>query len=448
LVSKKPFDESALPSFDEAPGVILVGGPLDFFVEEAAERLTEALAAGGAERIRFDDEASPEAVTDALLNRSLFSPRRIVEIDATRYFGTEAPGALADAAVEAWEEATPAGRRKAFRHVRALLAALSIERGPDPMETGAAVARKVKDLASAEALGRILTELPEERSSPGLVVPAIRTLLERGGNDGVVALLTAIQPPFGVGLPAEIAKKGLVLEVSVDKKQTSGQLSRLARERAREREVTLDADAIARLLKQTDEKPAVFAAELGKLLEWAGKGGRVRASDIRAFVEDEASEKLYEFYDVLSRRDAGAALAQLERMFSGRPVVMGEKEIDTEEYWPIRFLGFLSSEIRRMLLMRERLDDPAAGYAAGMSPQAFQSRVLPRLQEMDRGGGRPMASGHPFAVFKLVERCAHFRTDELARALAGAAEVDVQLKNSTPPLAALTAYVGRVIAGD
>jgi DNA polymerase III delta subunit len=447
-VPKRPFDEAALPSFDETPGVLLVGGPLDFFVEEAAARAAEALAAGETERIRFDDEAAPEAVTDALLNRSLFSPRRIVEIDATRYFGTEAPGELADAAVAAWDEATPAGRRKAFRHARALLAALSIERGSDPMETGAAVARKVKRSASAEALGRILAELPEERSSPGLVVSAIRTLLERDGNDGVVALLTAIQPPFGIGLAAEIAKKGLVLEVSVDDRQSPDALKRLARARAREREVTLDADAVERLLRQTSSKPAVFAAELGKLLEWAGKGGRVRAGDVRAFVEDEASEDVYGFFDVLSRRDAAAALAQLERMFSGHPVVMGKQEIDTEEYWPIRFLGFLSSEIRRMLLMRERLDDPAAGYAAGMSAQAFQSRVLPRLQEMDRGGGRPMASGHPFAVFKLAERSAHFRTEELARALAGAADVDVQLKNSTPPLAALTAYVGRVIAGD
>ena len=55
--------------------------------------------------------------------------------------------------------------------------------------------------------------------------------------------------------------------------------------------------------------------------------------------------------------------------------------------------------------------------------------------------------GKAYGVYKLAERAARFRTAELARALARAAEVDVQLKNSTPPLEALSAYVGRLIAG-
>ena len=48
----------------------------------------------------------------------------------------------------------------------------------------------------------------------------------------------------------------------------------------------------------------------------------------------------------------------------------------------------------------------------------------------------------------LAERAGRYRTDELARALARAADVDVMLKNSTPPLDALTAYVAEVIAGE
>ncbi len=443
----RPFDESSLPSFDSAPSVILVGGELDFFVEEAAAEVSGALGGSDIERLRFDDDASPEAVSDALLNRSLFSPRRVVELDVTRLLGTEAPAELADAAVEAWNEGTPAGRRKAFRFARALLAALSIERGSDPGETAGAVARKVKRPDQAESLARILAELPEERSSGSLLTSAIRTLLERGANDGVVALLTAIQPP-AAGLSAEIGKKGLLLRISVNRKNTGEELSRLALARAHDREVTLESGAIARLLERTGRRPAVFAAELSKLLEWAGKGGSVLAADVGGIVDDEASENLYEFYDVLSRRDAAAALTQLERILSGHTVVMGDKEIDTEEYWPIRFLSLLSGEIRRMLLLRERLDDPAAGYAPGMTPAAFERRVLPRLQEMDRGAERPLASGKPYAVYKLAERAANFRTAELARALARAADVDAQLKNSTPPLAALTAYVGAVIAGE
>jgi hypothetical protein len=107
----------------------------------------------------------------------------------------------------------------------------------------------------------------------------------------------------------------------------------------------------------------------------------------------------------------------------------------------------LTGEIRRMLRMRDRLDDPAAGYSSGMSYAAFEARVLPRLKDGDRGSARPVAGGKGFAVYKLAERSARFRTKELARALARAAEVDAQLKNSAPPLDTISAYVGELIAG-
>jgi len=441
------FDEASLPRFDSSPSVILVSGAIDFFVEEAAEKVAEALAAEGAERLRFDDEASPEAVTDALLNRSLFSPRRVVELDATPILGTEAPGELFDAALASWQDATPSGRRDAFRQARSLLAALRLEGGADPDETAAAVARKLKKPDAAAAFAELLRQLPEGKAVTSLIVPALQTILGRG-NDGVIALLTAVQPPKGVELFGEIGKKGLVLEVAGEERETAAALARYARARAEERDVAIEKNAIEKLIAQTGARSEIFASELAKLFEWAGKGGAIQAEDVRVLVEDETSENLYAFYDVLARRDAGAALSQLERILSGHPVVMGEKEIDTEEYWPIRFLSLLAGEIRRMLLMRERLDDPAAGYSVGMSSSAFQNRVLPRLKEMDRGAERQLASGHPFAVYKLAERAARYRTEELVAALARAADVDVQLKNSIPPLAALSAYVGSVIAGD
>ncbi len=176
--------------------------------------------------------------------------------------------------MEAWEKGSAAGRREAFRHARALLSSLGLARGQDPVELAEAVCRKTRRKESAASVVELLRELPEERGSPALLLPALRTILERG-NDGVVALLTATAPPKGVELSAEIAKKGLVLEVGIGEMRDA--LPRYARARAREREVTLDADAVERLRFQTDEQPELFAAELSKLLEWAGKGGRVRA---------------------------------------------------------------------------------------------------------------------------------------------------------------------------
>jgi len=450
-VTQRTFSEGDLPSFDVAPSVVLVSGPVDFFVEEAAGQAAAALERGGAERIRFDDDAAPEAVSDALLNRSLFSPRRIVELDVSRLLGSEAPGALLDKAMEAWERRSPAGRREAFRHARALLSALDLAPGGTASELAAAVCRKLRRQPATALLAELLEEMPEERGTPALILPALRTILERG-NDGVVALLTATAPPKGVELLAEIARQGLVLEVGVG--DVSEALGRYARGAAREREVSIDAEAIERLRLQTDGRPELFAAELSKLLAWAGKGGRLRAADVRSNVEDEASEDLYLLFDAVGRRDAGDALRRLERLFSGRDVRLGDRGdryFEPDESWPLQFFGMLTTELRRMLLIRATLDeggqwDPTMSYAA------FQGRVLPRLEEPLVPFGRsPFGSSQgkvsPYLWYKVSQRAARYETRELARALARAADVDVQLKSSAPPLEAVTAYVARLIAG-
>ena len=446
---RRPFDRARLPSFDDAPAVILVSGAIDFFVEEAAERVGEALARGGAERIAFDDEASAEAVSEALLNRSLFSPRRIVSLDVTRILGSESPGALLDNAVAAWEEGTPAGRRKAFRFARALLSAVGMSRGDDPARTAEDLARRTRKRDRAGELEELLRELPDERTAPDALAPALRRILERG-NDGVVALLTATEPPKGAALLEEFAAKGLHLEVAIGKEREEIQaaLGRLARSRAKEREVTLDPDAIERLLVQTDDRPDLFAAELAKLFAWAGKGGRIRAADVRSNVEDEASEDIYAFFDAIGQRDAADALRRLDRLFSGRDIRVGKETMEIDENtWPVKFLGMLTSEIRRMLLIRAALDG-ASRWEPSMPSRSFEQNVLPQIKEPVPPFGKGAFEGHPYMWYRVAQRAARYETAELARALARAAEVDVALKTSVPPLDAMTAYVGRLIAGE
>ena len=73
-----------------------------------------------------------------------------------------------------------------------------------------------------------------------------------------------------------------------------------------------------------------------------GAGGSIRAADVRQNVEDEASEDVYPFYEAIGRRDAGDALARLERLFSGRAVRAGKRELDVDANdveWPSVFLG-------------------------------------------------------------------------------------------------------------
>jgi DNA polymerase III delta subunit len=449
-VPRKPFSEGEVPSFGEAPSVVLITGDVEFFVGEAAAKAAASLAGEDAEVLRFEEEAPVEAVSDALLNRSLFSARRVVQFDVSRLLGTETPAKLVDEAVAAWEIGTPAKRREAFRRVRALISALDLPDGAPAEELAEDAARKTRRKPHQDALLSILRELPEEKGSPRVLNDAIRFLLERG-NDGTVALLTATAPPAGMDLLEEIAKKGLVLEASVGK-GAAGALTRLARALAKEREVSLEPPAIDRLLLQTDSDPELFSSELQKLLQWAGPGGSVRATDVRENVEDDSSEDIYAFYDAIGRREAGEALSRLERLFSEHAVRSGNRKVEKDESWPVIFLGMLTGEVRRMLLIRSRMEEFGGGPDASQNYNAFETRVVPRLSEPVAPFGRSpfenkgAISG--FLWFKAAARAARYSTPELSRALARAADVDVRLKSSIPPLDALSVYVAQLIAGS
>ena len=449
---RKPFSEGEFPSFGQAPSVVLITGDVEFFIGEAAAKAEARLAGEGAEVLSFEDEASVEAVSDALMNRSLFSARRVVRFDVSRLLGTETPAKLVDEAVAAWELGTPAKRREAFRRVRALISALDLPAGAPAEELAEDAARKTRRKTQQDVLLSILRELPEEKGSPRVLKDAIRFLLDRG-NDGTVALVTATSPPAGVDLLEEIAKKGLVLEASVGK-GAGGALTRLARALAKEREVSLEPQAIDRLLLQTDSDAELFSSELQKLLQWAGPGGRVRAADVRENVEDDSSEDIYAFYDAIGRREAGDALNRLERLFSDREVRSGNVKMrEKDESWPVIFLGMLTGEVRRMLLIRSRMEESGGGPAASQNYDAFQASVVPRLAEPVAPFGRSpfenkngVISG--FLWFKAAARAARYSTPELSRALARAADVDMRLKSSVPPLDALSVYVAELIAGS
>jgi DNA polymerase III delta subunit len=451
-MAKTPFNEGEVPGFREAPAVILIVGDVEFFVEEAAARAAARLAEGDAEVLRFEDEAPAETISDALLNRSLFSARRLVQFDISRLLGTESPAKLLDQAVEAWELSTPAGRREAFRRARALISALDLAAGAPAEELAEEAARKTRRKPQQDALLAILRELPEEKGGTAAIKDALRFLLERA-NDGTVALVTATAPPAGVDLLEEIGKKGLVLEASVGRDAGSA-LTRLSRALAKEREVSLEPQAIDRLLFQTDSDPELFASELLKLLQWAGPGGRVRAADVRENVEDDSSEDVYAFYDALGRRDAGETLSRLERLFSDRAVRSGDRKEEHDEYaWPVIFLGMLTGEVRRMLLVRARMEELGGGPDASQSYNTFQARVVPRLAEPVAPFGRSPFENKKggvsgFLWFKAATRAARYSTPELSRALARAADVDVRMKSSVPPLDALSAYVAQLIAGS
>src|SRR5258706_9243965 len=153
-MAKVPFSEKEIPKFADAPAAILVSGDVDFFVEEATARVRDALADKDTEVLRFEDDAPSEAVSDALLNRSLFAAHRIVELDISRLLGTDSPGRLVTKALEGWEKGGAGGRREAFKAPPALLGALDLPAGGDPTENPQGAAQPAGEKGRAPAPGQ------------------------------------------------------------------------------------------------------------------------------------------------------------------------------------------------------------------------------------------------------------------------------------------------------
>ena len=73
----------------------------------------------------------------------------------------------------------------------------------------------------------------------------------------------------------------------------------------------------------------------------------------------------------------------------------GKRDLDPDPYaWPIIFLGMVTTELRRMLLVRAALSGQGApAFHAGMRYPEFEKRVVPKLEEPVAPIGRsPLAS--------------------------------------------------------
>jgi DNA polymerase III delta subunit len=418
------------------PTAILVCGAHEFFVEEAAEEIRAGLGFSDDEIDRVPEEALASRLPEALASGSLFSSRRLVEADLSTLFGRASPADLLEEAAVAWEKNSPAGRREAFRKARALLAALQIE-PESPEEAATAAARKTKRDDLRDTLAEILRELPDGGGSAQTASAAVLSHLE-DGVPGTVLLARAVDPPRTSTLYKAFEARGDVRTVGLGEGDALRLLSRRARKLADEKKIAIEPAAIERLLARTAGEPRFFASELDKVLGWAGEGGKVRAADVDALVEDRRAEDVYAFFDAFGSRDRAETLRRLERVLAGKALRTGDREIKGDE--PLRaFFGMLVGEVRRLLVVRARCDETRTKINPVGYP-AYQAGVHPRL-----AGGTPLMEGNPFVWYKAYQRAARFSGKELVAALRLCAAADAAMKDSASLEDTIAALVSGIV---
>jgi DNA polymerase-3 subunit delta len=209
-------------------------------------------------------------------------------------------------------------------------------------------------------------------------------------------------------LDAKVKRAGEVIALQAPKGRA---LVEWLRQRAGAAGLSLDQGAAWALIDAVGSELRDLDAALGQLLTALGAGSKVNAAAVKRAFPRLADERIYALTDALGERRPPETLVALRRLLD-----QGEE--------PLVILGALSSQVRRMLRVR---------------------------QQAERGPGAVTeALGLPsWRAERLTKQARSYREDELARALGALAECDLEMKGGDLPApAALERAVVRILRGE
>jgi len=258
----------------------------------------------------------------------------------------------------------------------------------------------------------------EEQPVPGVLKaeePArVLQLLEQGLPDGTRLLLLAPQVDKRGRAYKQLSRQGSVLDLSVERDR-SGRIRResLAAfldqhlRRARKR---IDPQAREALLSRCGNELWGVHQEIEKLLLYVGDAETVDVSAVEEVFTDQSESWVFDLTDSLGQKDAIEALGFLRRLMAN-----GE--------YPLRVLGAIASQVRRLLSARQLLDNELARvWRPRMSYTEFQQRIPADTE------GLPTRS--PYANYLTLQRAERFTLAELTGFLRLIRETDARLKSS------------------
>lgn len=238
--------------------------------------------------------------------------------------------------------------------------------------------------------------------------------LDQGLPEWSFLLLTAEQVDRRTRLYKRFEESGAALYLGLERDK-GGKVSReslieFIHQHLRQAGKSLEPQAREMLVERCGGDLRAMQQELDKLLLFAGDRASIRTEDVEAVVTDRGEGWIFDLTRAIAARDAPAALAQLARLLSH-----GDH--------PLRLLGTLTSEIRRLLTARQLLDTRLAKrWRRGMTYNQFQQSVL--------GQGGPLLMRNPYADYMCFQRAEKFALGELRDWMESLFDADFRLKSS------------------
>lgn len=408
----------------KTPGLLLLFGD-DLQVQEACKTIVDLLVPEnqrGFNLERFDARtASWDQIEASLMTPPFFPGKKVLWAESVPYFVTrEQKGELGAKVLQLWSE----GERDAAAK---LLLDLLVVEGWTPeqwQELEPAACGPVLELLGAEdqeARGQTGALIAYSKSQ-GIELGARKAaggqrlveFLDRGLPEWDVLLLSALHVDRRSRLYKRFEECGAAVYLGLERDR-SGKVSREALSefingRLQQAAKTLEPRAREMILNRSGDELRALDQELEKLFLYTGERRTIGAEDIEAVFADQGEGWIFDLTRAVADRDGPAALGQLNRLMTG-----GDH--------PLKILGTIAGEVRRLLGARQLIDGELRGaWKRGMSFQQFKQQVL--------ADGAPLLTRNPYADFMCFDRAERFSAGELRAYMERIFDADMRLKSS------------------
>jgi DNA polymerase-3 subunit delta len=408
----------------KAPRLLLLFGD-DLQVQESAKAVLDQVVPAeqrGFNFERFDGRSAPwDQIEASLMTPPFFPGKKLLWVEnAPYFFSREQKGELGEKILELWRD----GKRDDA--VKLLIDLLVVEGWSqeqwdrlEPSSAKALLALLDADGGEAQEDGEALLAYAKSRDidlgkRKGSQGHRLANLLDDGLPPWGFMLLTAVQVDRRTRLYKRFEEIGAVLNISLERDR-SGKISResllaFINQRLRHSGKTVEPQAREMILARAGDELRGLQQELEKLVLFVGERPAIRAQDVEAIFADHGEGWIFDLTRALGDRDGAGALSQLARLLA-----QGEH--------PLRLLGTVASEMRRLFAARQLLDsDLARLWKRGMTYQQFQQTILPH--------NPPPLTRNPYADYMCYQRAERFSSADLRGYMEGLFDADWRLKSS------------------
>jgi DNA polymerase-3 subunit delta len=369
---------------------------------------------------RFDGRVALwNRVQASLMTPPFFPGTKVVWIENAPYFmSRDQKGELGERVLQLWTDGKQEEASKVLIDLL-LVEGWSQEEWERVVPGAARELVKLLNADSEEDIDKLLTfckgqkiDLDSRRSAQQ---HGLEKLLEERLPPWAFLLLTAVQVDRRTRLYKRFDQLSAVFHLALERDR-AGKVSReslleFINQHMRDAGKSADAQAREAMIQRSGSDLRNLKQELEKLFSYAGERSALRAQDVETIVTDYGEGWVFDLTRAISERSPSAALSQLARLLAA-----GEH--------PLKLLGAMASEARRLLAARQLLDGELRGrWRRGMSYPEFQQQVLALTEA-------PQLTRNSYADYMCFLRAERLSMVELRSFMSAIHDVDLRLKSA------------------